>query len=194
MSRPLLIGRKQARIMAPPGVVFRYLADLSRYAEWNPEPGWQASGARPASADFGAVYQREMQLQLPGTLMRGASVVKPVEAVRTTAIAGYAPDARLTLGTKVRFNGLLHSSEWQTFELQPAPGGGCLVTLTEEIEPALPRMFLGPSYALRLARGVLERAFGGWLARYLPATTAGPELTRIKQQLEGPFYPILPRP
>ena len=192
MAGPFLVGRKQAGIGASPGVVFRYLSDLSRYAEWNPEPGWRPTGPRPVPADFAAVYQRETTMQFSNTLMRGASSVKPVEAVRTTAIAGYELDARLTLTTKVRFNGLLHSTELTTFELQPAPGGGCLATLTAEIQPELPRMFIGPSYALRLARGMLERSFGGWLARYLPEAGAGPELTRIKQQLEAPYRPNRP--
>ena len=74
--------------------------------------------------------------------------------------------------------------ELLTFEFDPALEG-TRVVLVEELEAMVPQAFIGPVYAMRVARGAFGRLIDGWASRYFPGLAVGPHLARIKQRVEG---------
>ena len=184
MAKPFLVSRKWVVIDAPPQRVFDYLADMARHREWNPESGFTVTERPTGSVGLGSVYQREREEQFQGPLIRGGSSLRPVELVRSTSITVFEPYTSLAFGTKNSFNGLLHSVELMTFEFDPTLEG-TRVVLVEELEAMVPQAFIGPIYAMRVARGAFGRLIDGWASRYFPGLAVGPHLSRIKQRVEG---------
>ncbi len=184
MAKPLMIGRNWVEINAPPQRVFEYLSDLARHREWNPETGFTVT-YRPAGAvGLGSIYERERQEQFQGPLIRGGSAVHPVDLVRTTSVKTFEPYRSLAFDTRNAFNGLLHSVESMTFELEPTLEG-TRVTLVNELEAMVPQAFIGPVIATRVVRAAFVRIIDGWASKFFPGLAVGSHLARVKQRLEN---------
>lgn len=185
MAGPFVVGRHGAVIAAPPRRVFDYLADLGRFGEWNPEPEFRVT-ARPSGAPgVGSVYRREHTPAGPGPLiLPGGAGDRRVTVVKTLTIAVYEPHHALTLTNANSYNGLLHSAETYAFTLCPDPGGA-RVTLLAQVEAMVPGAFIGPVYAIRIARHIFERTFGARLAARFPGLAAGPYLSLIREVVES---------
>ena len=185
MAGPFVVGRYGAAVNAPPQRVFDYLADLERIGEWNPEPEFRAT-ARPAGTPgVGSIYRRENTGAMPGPLILPGGVGdRRVTVVKALTIAVYEPYDALVLENANSYNGLLHSAETYAFEFSPAPGG-VRVTLVAQVEAMVPSAFIGPVYAMRIARAAFERVLGARLTARFPEIAVGPYLSRIREAVES---------
>jgi uncharacterized protein YndB with AHSA1/START domain len=184
MAKPFLVSRKWVVINAPPQRVFDYLADMARHREWNPEPGFTVTERPTGAVGLGSVYQREREERFQGPLMQAGASTHPVDLVRITSVTAFRPYTSLAFDTRNSFNGLLHSVESMTFEFDPTPEG-TRVTMVNELEAMVPQAFIGPGYAMRLARGAFVRFIDGWASRFIPGLAVGAHLARIKERVEG---------
>lgn len=185
MAGPFVVGRHEAVIGAAPQRVFDYLADLGRHGEWNPEPDFRVTAQPDGPPGAGAVYRREFTGPLLGPLiLRGGMGDSRVTVVKTMTIAVYEPYDALVLETRNSYNGLLHSAETFAFEFSPAPEG-TRVRMVSQVEAMVPSAFIGPVYAIRLARAGFERLAGRRLAARFPGMAAGPYLPRIRAAVEA---------
>lgn len=185
MAGPFVVGRHTAVIGAAPARVFDYLADLGRHGEWNPEPDFRVTARPEGPPGVGAVQRREFTGPLQGPLiLRGGMGDSRVTVVKTMMIAVYEPYEALVLETRNSYNGLLHSAETFAFGFSAADGG-TRVRMVLEVEAMVPSAFIGPVYAIRLARAGFERLAGRRLAAMFPGMAAGPYLPRVKAAVEA---------
>ncbi len=184
MAGPFLVGRNRVVIGAPAQQVFDYLSDLSHFAEWNEETDFWVTVLPEGLPEVGSEFRRERTGEMQGPLiLRGGMGESRVTLIRATTIVAHEPATSLVLETKNIFNGLLHSIEKVTFDLQREPTGTS-VTMVSEVEPMVPGIFIGPVYAIRLARGLFQRLLGNRLPGLFPQVSVGPHLTRIKNKTE----------
>lgn len=185
MAGPFVVSRNGAVIGAPPQMVFDYLADMARYGEWNPEPHFEVTARPEGPPRVGSAYCRERtgETQGPLAIRPGPGPASQVTEVKITTIAVYQPHRNLVLETSDSYNGLLYSVERASFELQPTPEGAW-VTMVSEVEVMVPSAFIGPVYAIRLARAAFQRLLGRRFSGLFSSMPPGPYLSRIKEMME----------
>ena len=184
MAGPFVVSRNGAVIGAPPQQVFEYLADMTRHGEWNPDDGFRVTAQPEGRPGLGSVFSREKNGVMRGPLIiRGGMSDNPVRVVRVMTITAYQPHAELAFETRNSFNGLLHSVETMSFNFFEEPEG-TRVTMVAQIEPMLPSAYIGPVYAIRIARVAFDRLLGKRLSSLFPSTTVGPQLSRVKEMME----------
>ena len=189
MAGPFVVGRNRAHIDAPAKRIFEYLSDLSRYGEWIGEQGFRVTASPVGPPAQGSQVRREMNGVMRGPLIiRGGMADNPVRVTKATTITVFEPDTALVVETRNSYNGLLHSIEKFTFDLQPE-ALGTAVTMVSEVEPMVPSAYIGPVYAIRAVRGLFARLFGNRLTGLVPQASVGPHLSRIKQATEAAQIP-----
>ena len=180
MAGPFMVAQNEVVIGAPAQRVFDYLADVTSHGEWTQEPGYRETMLSDGPTGVGSSLRRERDGVMRGPLIiRGGMGDNPVRVVKTVTITGYQPYTGLVIETRNSYNGLLASIDRASFQFQ-AEMEGTRVSMTTEVEPMVPSAFIGPVYAIRAARAFLRRLLGG----ILPATSAGPQLSRIKELVE----------
>ena len=185
MAGPFLIARNGVVIGAPPRRVFDYLADMSRHAEWNPDPGFRVTTRPDGPVGVGSLHRRERTGEMQGPIiLRGGMGDSLVTVVKIMTITAYEPYRSLAFETRNSFNGLLHSADLVSFGLQSTPEG-TRVTMVSEVESMVPSAFIGPVYAIRMARALLSRALSRWGAGFFSEVTVGPHLSRVKERVEA---------
>ena len=185
MAGPFQVGHNRVVIDAPARLVFDYLADLSHIMDWGGEPNFQITrmpDGPPAEGSL-MLWERSGIMQGP-LILRGGMGESRVTLEKRTTIALYCPHSSLVIETRNIYNGLLHSIERFKFELDEL--GGTQVSMVSEIEAMVPSIFIGPVYAIRVVRNIFGRLLGGRMAGFLPQATAGPHLSRVKDELETP--------
>jgi hypothetical protein len=185
MAGPFVVGRNRALLDASAKQVFEYLSDLSHHPAWNDESGFKTTVLSEGPTKVGSEFRRERTGQMQGPLiLRGGMGESTVTLIKTTTIAVHEPNSVLVFETRNIYNGLLHSIERMTFNLSEEVEG-TVVTLVSEIEAMVPSAFIGPVYAIRVARGIFQRLFGNRLTARFPGSSVGPHLSRIKEATEG---------
>ncbi len=181
MAGPFVVGRYGLTIEAPPRNVFNFLADMTRHGEWNGEPDFVVTARPEGRPGIGSVCRREKTGVMRGPLIiRGGMSDNPVKVVKTTIITAYDPFRALALETRNSYNGLLVSIDRVSFDFQQEKEG-TRVTMVSEVEAMVPGGFIGPVYAIRIVRAVLDRLMGRRFASPKP----GPYLPRIKEKTEA---------
>ncbi len=184
MAGPFVVSRNRAVINAPLQDVFDYLADMTRHGEWNPEEGFRVTAQPEGPLGAGSVFSREKNGVMRGPLIiRGGMADNPVRVVRIMTITAYRPYGELVFETRNSFNGLLHSVERMSFTFSQEPEGTA-IAMVSQIEPMVPSAFIGPVYAIRLARSAFDRLFGKRLSGLFPNMNVGPYLSRVKKTME----------
>ena len=185
MAGPFVVSRNGAVIGAPPQQVFNYLADMTRHGEWNPEEGFRVTAQPEGQPGVGSVFRRERtgEMQGPLILRGGMGAESRATMVKITSITVYQPHRELVFETSNSYNGLLHSVETMFFSFSEEPEG-TKVAMVAQIEAMVPSAFIGPVYAIRIARAAFDRLFGRRLASLFPDVTVGPHLSRVKEMLE----------
>ncbi len=184
MAGPFVVSRNGAVISAPPQQVFDYLADMTRHGEWNPEPHFEATARPQDPVGVGSLFSRERTGEMQGPLiLRGGMGEPRVTMVKITSIAVYLPHNELVFQTRNSYNGLLHSVETTSFSFSQEPDG-TRVAMVAQVEAMIPSAFIGPVYAIRVARAAFERLLGNWLSGLFPKVAVGPHLSRIKEMVE----------
>ena len=185
MAGPFVVAHNRAVIGAPVLRVFDYLSDLSHFKEWNDEAEFKITVLPDGPPGPGTQLRREKTGQMLGPIiLRGGMGDSQVTLIRATTITTYEPASALVLETKNVYNGLLHSIEKLSFDLQQEAGDTRVIMLSE-VEAMVPSMFIGPVYAIRLARGMFERLLGGRLSGLFPQMSVGPHLAKIKERTES---------
>ncbi len=185
MAGPFLVGRNRVVIGASAQQVFEYLGDLSHHSEWNAESGFKVTVLSEGPPEVGSQFRRERTEPMQGPLiLRGGMGDSLVTLIRATTITVYEPNTLLVLETRNIYNGLLHSVEKASFDLQEE-ASGTQVTMVSEVEAMVPSMFIGPVYAIRLVRSLFERLLGKRMVRLFPEMAVGPQLSRVKAKTEA---------
>lgn len=186
MAGPFLVGRHRVVIDAPAQRVFDYLADLSRIIEWSGEPDFSISSVPTGPPQVGSRIRWEKTGVMQGPIiLRGGMGESRVSLVKLSSIAEFQPSTRLVLETRNSYNGLLHSIEKFTFDLHEQEGRTA-VTMISEVEAMVPSVFMGPVYAIRFVRGLMDRLMGQRLARMFPGSQVGRHLALVKVKTEAP--------
>ena len=155
-----------------------------RHTEWNQDPGYRETILTEGPLGPGSVLRRERDGVMRGPLIiRGGMGDNPVQIVKTLSITGYEPHTGLAFETSNSYNGLLVSRDRITFQFQEEMEG-TRVTMVTEVEAMVPGGFMGPVYAIRVARVAFERLMGKLLGSRLPRMSPGPFLPRIKEAVE----------
>ena len=184
MAGPFVVSRNRAVIGAPPQAVFDYLADMTRHGEWSLEAGFQIIALPPGQPGVGSVFRQEKNGVMRGPLIvRGGMGDNPVRVVKTVTITAYGPYHTLAFETRNSYNNLLVSIDQVSFDFLPE-GEGTQVTMLSEVEAMVPGGFMGPVYAIRVARAALGRVLGKRFSGSLARMTPGPHLSRIKEMME----------
>ena len=180
MAGPLVVGRHGVVIGAPPQEVFNYLADMARHGEWNGEPDFMVTTRPEGRLGVGSVCRREKTGVMRGPLIiRGGMSDNPLRIVKTMTITSYDPYYSLGIETRNSYNGLLASIDKISFDIRQETEGS-RVNMVSEVETMVPGGFLGPVFAIRVVRIILDRLLGDRSASMKP----GPHLPRIKQLVE----------
>ena len=196
MAGPFVVARNSVVIDVPARQVFDYLADLSHLSEWTGEVDFRVTSSPERLAGAGALLQREKSGVMRGPLIiRGGMSDNPLRVVKVSTITVYEPYAALALETRNSYNGLLHSIERFSFDLHPLSSlngrigepevDGTQLSMVSEIEPMVPSIYIGPVYAIRLVRALLERLLRNRLGGLFTQVTAGPQLSRVKARTEA---------
>ena len=196
MAGPFVVARNSVVIDVPARQVFDYLADLSHLPEWTGEVDFRVTSSPERLAGPEALLQREKSGVMRGPLIiRGGMSDNPLRVVKVSTITVYEPYAALALETRNSYNGLLHSIERFSFEFHPSSSfhgrieepevDGTRVSMLAEIEPMVPSIYIGPVYAIRLVRSLLERLLRNRLGGLFTQATAGPQLSRVKEKTEA---------
>ena len=184
MAGPFVVNRNAAVIGAPAQRVFDYVADMARHGEWNPEPDFRVTEHTQVPMGVGSVFRREKNGIMRGPLMMsGGMSDNPLRLVKSMTITAYEPYHTLVFETTHTYNNLVVSADKLSFDLRQETEG-TRVTMLSEVEAMVPGGFMGPAYAMRVARGIIERLALGKLAGRSPKLTPGPQLSRIKQMME----------
>lgn len=184
MAGPFVTGRHQAVIAAPPQQVFEYLADLTRHAEWSLESGFRVTSPPQGPPGVGSLFRQEKRGVMRGPLIvSGGMSDNPVRVVKTVTITAYEPYCALVFETRNSYNGLLVSIDKASFQFRPE-AEGTQVSMVSEVEAMVPGGFMGPVYAIRVARAAFGRFLGNRFSGSLSRATPGPYLPRIKEMLE----------
>ena len=184
MAGPFVVSRNGVVIGAPAQRVFDYVSDMARHSEWNLEPEFKVTGRPQEPFKVGSLFSRERTAGMQGPIiLRGGMGDPQVTMVKITSIAAYQPYHELVFSTRNSFNGLLHSVETISFSFLQEPEG-TRVSMEAQIEAMVPSAFIGPVYAIRVARASFERLLGRRLARIFPNVSVGPHLSRIKEMME----------
>ena len=195
MAGPFVVARNSVVIDVPARQVFDYLADLSHLAHWTGEVDFRVTSPPERMAGPGALLQREKSGVMRGPLIvRGGMSDNPLRVVKVSTITVYEPYVALAVETRNSYNGLLHSIERFSFEFHPLSpfhgrsgepeADGTQVSMVSEIEPMVPSMYIGPVYAIRLVRALFERLLRNRMGGLFTQTTAGPQLSRVKEMTE----------
>ena len=183
MGRTFQISRNEVVINSPPEKVFDYLSDMARHGEWDPEEGFTVTFTPAGPTKVGSVRQRERNEYFQGPLVQGGPSVRPVSMVKTVTLTTLRPNRELAFETKNRYNGLLHSAERVSFNLEP-DGPATRVTMVTELESMVPGIYLGPFYVAYLMGQVVTKLLGGLMASAFPGMCVGPRLSRVKSRME----------
>ena len=184
MAGPFVVDRNGVVIDAPAQQVFEYLSDMARHVEWNLEPDFLVTASPQHPPGPGALLRRERSGVMRGPLIiRGAMGDNPVRLVKTMTITVHEPNSVLVFETRNSYNNLLVSIDKISFELQEEMAG-TRVYMLSEVEAMVPGGFMGPAYAMRVAKGLLSRFLGGKDQGYSPSLPAGPHLSRVKEMME----------
>ncbi len=184
MAGPFEVSRNAVVIDAPAERVFEYVADMTRHGEWNPEPGFEVTAFPSEPPTVGSVFRREKRGVMRGPLIiRGGMSDNPVRLVKTMIVTALEPHSNLAFETSNSYNNLLVSKDRISFEFRQEMEG-TRVIMVSQVEALVPGAFMGPAYAMRVARGFLMRILGGKLSDSSPKLPAGPHLSRIKEMIE----------
>ncbi len=184
MAGPFEVSRNAVVIDAPAERVFDYVADMTRHGEWNAEPDFEVTAFPSEPPTVGSVFRREKRGVMRGPLViRGGMSDNPVRMVKTMIVTEYEPHSRLTFETSNSYNNLLVSRDRISFELRQEVEG-TRVIMVSQVEALVPGAFMGPAYAMRIARGFLARVLGGKPSDNAPKLPAGPHLSRVKEMME----------
>ena len=184
MAGPFEVSRNAVVINASAHHVFNYLADMTLHGEWNQDPGFEVTARPDLPAGAGSVFRRERNGVMRGPLIiRGGMSDNPVQIVKTMTITAFEPHNDLVFETRNSYNGLLVSIDKVSFNLLQEMEG-TRVTMVSQVEAMVPSAYIGPVYAIRMVRAVLQRLLGGWLKSVSPSSPVGPHLARIKKAVE----------
>ena len=184
MAGPFVVSRNGAVIGAPPQQVFEYLADMTRHGEWSLETDFQTTSPPLEQPGVGSVFRREKDGVMRGPLIvRGGMGDNPVRVVKTMTITAYEPYCSLVFETRNSYNGLLVSIDKVSFDLMQE-AEGTRVTMVSEVEAMVPGGFMGPVYAIRVARAAFDRILRRRFSDRFSNMPPGPHLSRIKEMLE----------
>ena len=184
MAGPFVVDRNGVVIDAPAQQVFEYLSDMTRHGEWNLEPDFLVTSSPQYPPGPGSVLRREKSGVMRGPLViRGGMADNPVRLEKTMTMTVYEPNSALVFETRNSYNNLLVSIDRVSFELQEQIEG-TRVYMLSEVEAMVPGGFMGPAYAMRIARAFLGRILGGKMQGYSPSLPAGPHLSRVKEMME----------
>ena len=184
MAGPFEMSRNAVVIDAPAERVFEYVADMTRHGEWNPEPDFEVTAFPEEPPHVGAVFRRQKMGVMRGPLIiRGGMSDNPVRLVKTMTVTALEPHSRLAFDTSNSYNDLLVSIDKISFEFRQETEGTRVIMISR-VEALVPGAFMGPAYAMRIARGFFTRILGGKLTDSAPKLPAGPHLSRIKEMIE----------
>lgn len=184
MAGPFVVDRNEVVIGAPAQRVFDYLADISRNVEWTQDQGYRETILSDGPVGLGSALRRERDGVMRGPLIiRGGMGDNPVREAKTVTITSYRPYTDLVIETRNSYNGLLASIDRASFHLQ-GEMEGTRVSMTTEVEPMVPSAFIGPAYAIRVVRVILQRLLGGRAPFLRQTTSVGPRLSRVKEMVE----------
>lgn len=184
MAGPFVVDRNEVVIGAPAQRVFDYLADISRNVEWTQDQGYRETILSDGPMGLGSALRRERDGVMRGPLIiRGGMGDNPVREAKTVTITDYRPYTDLVIETRNSYNDLLASIDRASFHLQ-GEMEGTRVSMTTEVEPMVPSAFIGPAYAIRVVRVILQRLLGGRVPFLRQTTSVGPRLSRVKEMVE----------